>query len=64
MLKSKYFQTQLNKIENLGLGSFECTRSGDFNVAAQTMADLATLIDEVGINNLSNQLGVDLSFTF
>merc|ERR1711872_379722 len=53
---------QLNKIENLGIGSFECTSSGDFSVAARTLEDLATLIDDVGINNLSNQLGVVLSF--
>merc|ERR1719414_846701 len=40
---------QLNKIGNLGLGSIDCTRPGDFSVAASTMKDLATIIDEVGI---------------
>ena len=37
---------------------------GDFSVAAKTMEELATLIDEVGIEGLQKQLGVDLSFTF
>ena len=54
----------MNTIDNLdlGLGELECSRSGDFSVAVQTMEDLATIIDEVGIEQLQNQLGVDLSF--
>merc|ERR1712018_284130 len=55
---------QLNKIDNLGLGETDCSRPGDFSVAASTMEDLATIIDEVGIEQLENQLGVDLSFVF
>ena len=54
----------MNTIDNLdlGLGELTCSRSGDFSVAVQTMEDLATIIDEVGIEQLQNQLGVDLSF--
>jgi len=55
---------QLNKIDNLGLGEIDCTRPGDFSVAANTMEDLAAIIDEVGIDQLQKQLGVDLSFVF
>merc|ERR1712233_9627 len=55
---------QLNKIDNLRLGETDCSRPGDFSVAASTMEDLATIIDEVGIEQLENQLGVDLSFVF
>jgi len=55
---------QLNKIENLGFGTIDCTNFGDFSVAASTMTELAALIDEVGIEDLEKQLGVDLSFTF
>merc|ERR1712045_1109876 len=55
---------QLNKIDNLGLGGMDCSRPGDFSVAANTMEDLATIIDEVGIEQLEQQLGVDLSFVF
>ena len=54
----------MNKIDNLGLGETDCTRPGDFSVAANTMEDLATIIDEVGIEQLEKQLGVDLSFVF
>jgi len=55
---------QLNKIEDLGLGDIDCDKQGDFSVAAKTMDDLAVLIDEVGIEDLQKQLGVDLSFVF
>merc|ERR1712241_445247 len=55
---------QLNKIDNLGLGETDCSRPGDFSVAASTMEDLATIIDEVGIEQLQQQPGVDLSFVF
>jgi len=55
---------QLKKIENLGFGTIDCTNFGDFSVAASTMTELAALIDEVGIEDLEKQLGVDLSFTF
>ena len=54
----------MNKIDNydLGLGKLDCRGSADFSVAVRTMEDLATIIDEVGIEQLQNQLGVDLSF--
>merc|ERR1712142_25489 len=55
---------QLNKIDDLGLGTTDCDRPGDFSIAASTMEDLATIIDEVDIEELQKQLGVDLSFVF
>jgi len=55
--------TQLNKIGNLGFGDNDCTRPGDFSYAASTMKDLAVIIDQVGIETLQQQLGIDLSFT-
>jgi len=55
---------QINKIENIGLGKLDCNKQGDFSSAAKTMEDLATIIDEVGIEQLEKQLGVDLSFVF
>ena len=51
----------MNKIGNLGLGDLDCSRPGDFSVAADTMEEVATLIDEVGLEQLQKQLGVDLS---
>jgi len=55
---------QLNKIDILGFGTTDCDKPGDFSVAAETMEDLAKIIDEVEIEELQNQLGVDLSFVF
>jgi len=55
---------ELNKIGNLGLGELDCNHPGDFRVAADTLEGLATIIDEFGIENLEQQLGIDLSFVF
>ena len=54
----------MNKIGNLGLDDTDCSRPGDFTVAASTMEDLATIIDDVGVEELQRQLGIDLSFVF
>ena len=35
---------------------------GDFNSAAGILDDLANIIQDVGINELKNQLGVDIDF--
>merc|ERR1712066_1098136 len=34
---------ELNKINNLDLGTLDCTRPGDFSVAAQTLEDLSVI---------------------
>ena len=45
------------------MGDLDCNRPGDLSLAAETMEDIATLIDEVGLEDLQEQLGVDLSFS-
>ena len=35
---------------------------GDLNTAASSMEDLAGLIEEVGIDALQKELGIDMSF--
>merc|ERR1712042_420047 len=55
---------QLNKIDDLGFGTTDCTRPGDFSVAASTIEDLATIIDEADISKLQKELGINLSFVF
>merc|ERR1711884_106510 len=55
---------QLNKIDNLDLGTLDCTRPGDFSVAAQTLEDLSVIIEDVGIEALQKQLGLSLDFVF
>jgi len=53
---------ELNKIGDLGVGELNCNKPGDFTVAADTMDEVATLIEEIGLDNLQQQLGVDFSF--
>jgi len=54
---------ELNKIsDDLGVGDLSCETPGDFTIAANTLEDVATLIDDIGLKSLQEQLGVDLSF--
>ena len=53
-------QTQIQNTKDLNMG-FDCS-AGDFKSAAATMDDLANIIQDVGIDNLKNQLGIDLDF--
>ena len=62
-IKYIFLQAELNKIDNLGLGDLECGTPGDFSVAATTLEEVATLIDEIGLANLQEQLGINLPFT-
>jgi len=55
---------ELTKLDTVGLGESDCSQHGDISAAAQTLEDLATLIDEVGIENLREQLGADIDFDF
>jgi len=55
---------QLNKIDNLDLGMLDCSRPGDFSVASQTLEELADIIEEIGVESLQKQLGVNLDFVF
>jgi len=53
---------ELNKIEDIGLGDLQCDRPGEFKVAAQTMDELAILIEEIGLDKIQQQFGIDFSF--
>merc|ERR1711874_717471 len=55
---------ELNKIGSLDIGTLDCDRPGDFSVAAHTLEDLATIIEDVGVEALQEQLGINLSFVF
>jgi len=54
---------QLEKLQKAGLSDSGCV-NGDLTKAADIMDELATLIEEVGLEALEKQLGVDLSFNF
>merc|ERR1719397_1382571 len=55
---------ELAKIGPMDLGTLDCSRPGDFSLAAHTMDDISTLIKDVGVNNLQQQLGINLDFVF
>ena len=59
-----FMQVNINKLGDLDLGTLECDTPGSFKVAADTLDDLAGIIEDVGIEKLAEQLGLDLDFTF
>jgi len=62
--KGKFFtQNIVNKIplmNELNVGIHDCTVT-DLDSAAQTLQDLASLVDEIGMEKLGSDLGVDIS---
>lgn len=55
---------QISKLDSVGLDSPDCTNHGDISASAQVLDDLAKLIEDVGLENLKEQLGVDLNLNF
>ena len=53
----------MRKIENLGIGNLDCNSPGDLTKAANTLEEVATLIDEIGLDSLQQQLGINLPFS-
>jgi len=53
---------ELSKIKDLGPIEIECNSSGDFSKAARRLEELANLIEDIGLDKLEEQLGIDLSF--
>ena len=49
-------------MDDLGVGDLNCNTPGDFTTAAKTLDDVAQLIDDIGLQSLQQQLGVDFSF--
>ena len=58
-----FSQAEMMKIGNLGLGDLDCNTPGDLTKAANTLEEIATLIDEIGLENLQQQLGIKLPFS-
>ena len=55
---SLLLQTQLQQMKDIDVGDLDCDAE-DLNSAAASMEDLANIIQEVGIENLKRQLGVE-----
>jgi len=62
--KGKYFikniVRQIPLMNQLNVGTHDCSVS-DLDSAAQTLKDLASLVDEIGMEKLGNDLGIDLT---
>ena len=49
----------LDKLGGLNIVSLDCNTPGSSKLVADTLDDLAGLIDDIGMSNLCNQLGLD-----
>jgi len=49
----------IKKLGNLDLISLDCNKAGSAQRIANALEDLAGLIEEVGLDNLCNQLNLD-----
>ena len=60
MIFSNFFlsQAQLEQMKDIDVGELDCSAK-DLNGVAAAMEDLANIIQEVGIETLRAQLGVD-----
>ena len=52
----------MDKFKDLELISLDCATSGSSELVAQTMEDLAGVIDDIGIENLCSQLDLECTF--
>ena len=62
MSKLILFKDELRKITDLGPIESECNSAGDFSQAARRLEELANLIEDIGLDKLQEQLGINLSF--
>ena len=49
----------MDKLGDLSLVSLDCANPGSTDLVANTIEDLAGLIEDVGMENLCRQLGLD-----
>ena len=52
----------MDKFRDLELISLDCATSGSSELVARTMEDLAGVIDDIGIENLCNQLDLECKY--
>ena len=55
-----FLQNKIPLMNELNVGIHDCTVT-DLDSAAQTLQDLASLVDEIGMEKLGSDLGVDIS---
>lgn len=59
-----FTQGQIQTMKDLDFGYNSCTGKQDLASAADNMEDLANIIEDVGMDNLRKQLGLNLAFDF
>ena len=57
-----FIQANINKLGDLDLISLDCNTPGSSKLIANAMDDLAGIIEDVGMENLCNQLDLDCTF--
>ena len=56
-----FIQATINKLGDLNLIDLDCNTPGSSKLVADTLDDLAGIIEDVGMDNLCKQLGLDLA---
>ena len=54
-----FIQATINKLGDLNLIDLDCNTPGSSKLVADTLDDLAGIIEDVGMDNLCKQLGLD-----
>ena len=54
-----FYQAKINKLGDLNIISLDCNTPGSSLLVADTLEDLAGIIEDVGIKNLCSQIGLD-----
>ena len=57
--KCRIFQTKIDKLGDLDPVNLDCTTPGSFKIVAETMEDLAGLLDDIGLENLCRELDLE-----
>ena len=54
-----FLQASINKFEEFNLISLGCNTPGSSELVANTLDDLAGIIEDVGVTNLCRQIGLN-----
>jgi len=52
----------VNKLQEIGIGFVDCNTAGSYNGTADTLLEVADVVQEIGLENLERQLGVKFNF--
>ena len=55
------FKARINKLSYFEVEDLDCNKPGSSKLVANTLEDLAGIIEDVGITNLCKQIGLNYS---